>query len=123
MSIRMSVVVLLFSKAAEEVEDNTAFDNDRRSVSGSGPPPPPPLPLGGIPPPPPLMSSGMDGQPKRACAVEPRVKLRPFFWSKVSAQTVKRYFVVCFQFDVQCHRLRHRFAQKAPPNKCKPETK
>ncbi|XP_022802689.1 uncharacterized protein LOC111340162 isoform X4 [Stylophora pistillata] len=71
--------------AAEEIGDN-------RPTSGSNPPPPPPLPPGippplppGVPPPPPSLGGVLPGKP---CAVQSRVKLRPFFWIQVPMQMV-----------------------------------
>ncbi|XP_074617282.1 uncharacterized protein LOC141876525 isoform X2 [Acropora palmata] len=49
-------------------------------AAGSNPPPPPPILAGGVPPPPPLM---MEGTAFRTCAVQSKLKLRPFFWNKI----------------------------------------
>ncbi|KAL9974456.1 hypothetical protein ACROYT_G011488 [Oculina patagonica] len=78
---------LIETHASEEIGDVADFE-EARPTSGSNPPPPPPLPPGGVPPPPPLMATGLDGVPGRACAVQSKVKLRPFFWNKVPAQMV-----------------------------------
>ena len=81
-----SKVMLLchkFLKASEEIGDT---EEGTRPASGSIPPPPPPPLPGGVPPPPPLT---LDGVPARTLAVQPKVKLRPFFWNKVPAQLVR----------------------------------
>jgi len=89
---------LLVSKAAEEVEEIVRLE-ETRPFSGSNPPPPPPLPSGvppplpsGVPPPPPLMASSVGSTLGRPCAVQSKVKLRPFFWNKVPAQLVIQGF-------------------------------
>lgn len=82
---------MLFSKAAEEVEDIVHLE-ETRPTSGSNPPPPPPLPPSGVPPPPPLMAFSVGSTPGRPCAVQSKVKLRPFFWNKVPAQMVIQGF-------------------------------
>lgn len=46
-------------------------------IAVGGVPPPP----GGVPPPPPPMM--MDGNLTRSCAVQSKMKLRPFFWNKI----------------------------------------
>lgn len=84
--------VLLFSKAAEEREDIVRLE-ETSPTSSSNPPPPPPLPPSGVPPPPPLMGSSLGSTIGRPCAVQSKVKLRPFFWNKVPAQMVIQGFV------------------------------
>lgn len=78
---------LAFFKAAEEVEDMVLLE-EKRPTSGGNPPPPPPLPPSGVPPPPPPMSSNVGISLGKACAVQSKLKLRPFFWNKVPAQLV-----------------------------------
>ncbi|KAK2550458.1 hypothetical protein P5673_028817 [Acropora cervicornis] len=60
-------------EAAEEIGTTSL-------AAGSNPPPPPPILAGGVPPPPPLM---MEGTAFRTCAVQSKLKLRPFFWNKI----------------------------------------
>ena len=81
------LLCLAFLKAAEEVEDIVLLE-ETGPTSGSGPPPPPPLPPSGVPPPPPLMASSVGNTLGRPCAVQSKLKLRPFFWNKVPAQLV-----------------------------------
>lgn len=99
---------MLVSKAAEEVEDIVLLE-ETKPTSGSNPPPPPPLPSSGVPPPPPLMAPSVGSALGRPCAVQSKVKLRPFFWNKVPAQLVIQgleIFSLNSRFVVNCRERR-----------------
>ena len=56
------------------------------------PPPPPPPPGGGAPPPPPFGLGPAATFPPKPL-VKPNVKVRPFFWTKVPNNLVRKYYI------------------------------